>query len=82
MKAFLLMGEVSLEFRIPLEIKVDNAMTAETRPISVLLKENWYLATSGMVVINMLLEPLIAMVSGTIMSKASRKVRRFGIKYR
>jgi hypothetical protein len=55
---------------MPLLMNVINDTRAEIIPTKVLLKPNPYLARSGIVVINMLLDALIAMVNGSITDTA------------
>jgi len=70
MKTNLLVLVCNFEFMIPLLTNVINDTKAEISPTKVLLKPKSYLAKSGIVVINILLEALIAMVSGSIVDTA------------
>ncbi|BFI76638.1 hypothetical protein YN1HA_27360 [Sulfurisphaera ohwakuensis] len=70
LKTFFLVLRFNLELITPLPINVNSEVRAEIIPISLSLKLNMYLVTRGIVVINILLDALIAIVKGIIINNA------------
>jgi|GEM_PF-4778481 len=70
LKTFFLISRFNLELITPLPINVNSEVRAEIIPISLSLKLNMYLVTRGIVVINILLDALIAIVKGIIINNA------------